>query len=65
MSNVEAMRDVCSDYVAACSRLPELGRKPKTHLVLHLVDSMIDFGPAPGFCTERYFFPDKVYNALF
>ena len=32
---------------------PELLRKPKLHMLLHLPDDMLNFGPAIGFATER------------
>ena len=34
--------------------MPELLQKQKTHLALHLVDSMIKFGPCSAFSAERY-----------
>ena len=33
---------------------PELSRKQKIHLFLHVVDSMKAFGPTSSYCTERY-----------
>ena len=33
---------------------PELLQKQKFHLLLHLQDEMLDFGPPAGFNTERY-----------
>ena len=32
---------------------PELLRKQKFHLLIHLKDDMLDFGPPVGFATER------------
>ena len=29
-------------------------KKQKIHLLLHLVDNMLDFGPMSAFCTERW-----------
>jgi hypothetical protein len=49
------MKNTCLTYVkSVCSTHPELSKKQKTHLLLHLVDDMVNFGPALGFCTERY-----------
>ena len=45
----------CKDFVAATYAFkPELLQKPKFHLLLHLPQSMEDFGPAMAFNTERY-----------
>ncbi|XP_028417046.1 uncharacterized protein LOC114541311 isoform X2 [Dendronephthya gigantea] len=33
---------------------PELLRKQKFHMLLHLQDDMLNFGPPVGFCTERF-----------
>lgn len=35
---------------------PELLRKPKFHILLHLQDDMLNYGHGPpvGFCTEKY-----------
>ena len=32
---------------------PSLLKKQKIHLLLHLIDNMVDFGPTSSFCTER------------
>jgi hypothetical protein len=34
--------------------LPELAKKLKVHLMLHLTDDMLDFGPSSAFNTERF-----------
>jgi len=39
------------DTVKDCQ--PELLQKVKIHLLLHLVDNMLDFGPCSSFNTER------------
>jgi hypothetical protein len=45
----------CKDFVAATYAFkPELLQKPKFHLLLHLPQSMEDFGPRMAFNTERY-----------
>lgn len=36
--------------------MPDLGRKLKLHLLLHLVDNIIEFGPCSSFSTERYLY---------
>ena len=33
---------------------PELMQKQKFHMLLHLQDDMLNYGPPIGFCTERY-----------
>lgn len=48
-------RETCKNFVdTVMEHLPELQQKLKVHLVLHLVDDMIDFGPTSAFNTERY-----------
>ena len=45
----------CEEFVSAIHKShPSLGRKVKVHLLLHLTQNMLDFGPALSFCTERY-----------
>ena len=34
--------------------MPVLGKKLKIHLILHLSDNIIEFGPTSSFNTERY-----------
>jgi hypothetical protein len=42
----EQWRTVCNDFVKATSEyMPAYSKRLKTHLILHLVDSIIDFGP--------------------
>ncbi len=46
---------ICVEFVQAVQiTFPEMLQKPKIHLLLHLIDSMRDFGPASGFNTERF-----------
>ena len=33
---------------------PEFMQKPKFHMLLHLKEDMVNYGPPIGFCTERY-----------
>ncbi len=33
---------------------PELMQKQKFHMLLHLQDDMLNYGPPISFCTERY-----------
>ena len=43
------------DFVASVKEhSPDLLAKVKIHLLLHLSDSMSDFGPTSAFNTERY-----------
>lgn len=45
----------CHAFVDAVKEnMPNLLDKPKTHLILHLVECMHDFGPSSAFCDERY-----------
>ena len=36
---------------------PEMQQKVKIHLLLHLPDNMVDFGPPSNYNTERYVWP--------
>ena len=45
----------CSKFVSIVLRsMPEIGRRLKIHLLLHLVDNILEFGPPSSFSTERY-----------
>jgi len=44
----------CSSCVAAIlAHYPDLKRKLKVHLLLHLCESMLQFGPTSAYNTER------------
>lgn len=48
-------RDTCQHFVdMVLEHLPHLGKKLKVHLMLHLSDNMMDFGPTASFNTERF-----------
>lgn len=36
------------------SYMPEFAKRLKVHMLLHLVDDIVEFGPASVFNTERY-----------
>lgn len=45
---------MCQEFLQTVKdRQPELLQKTKVHLILHLVENMMDFGPTAGFNTER------------
>lgn len=47
-------RHLCQSFVEAVKvGCPELLKKPKIHLILHLPDNMQDFGPPSAYNTER------------
>eukprot|EP00731_Ephydatia_muelleri_P033943 Em0042g22a len=53
-SQAEQLRHICQEFVDNCiAHMPELARKQKTHHLLHLVDSMLDYGPSSAFSAER------------
>ena len=55
MKTIDSVQEVTSELLAALSRdKPELLKKPKFHLLLHLADSMLSFGPTMAYNTERY-----------
>jgi hypothetical protein len=41
---------------------PELLQKQKFHMLLHIQDNMMKFGPAVGFNTERLLFTSIALN---
>lgn len=48
-------RVVCQRFVDVCtSCMPEYSRRSKVHLLLHVIDDMVQFGPQDCFNTERY-----------
>lgn len=47
-------KDICKEFVAIVGRCrPDMLMKPKIHLILHLVESMEEFGPTSCFSSER------------
>ena len=54
-SSADSCRNVCQAFVDSAKRhMPTLLDKQKTHLLLHLVDCMVQFGPSSAFSAERY-----------
>ena len=56
---VPSMKDeyqkLCQDFVIASSQcMPSYSKRSKVHLLLHLTDHLLEFGPATCFSTERY-----------
>ena len=46
---------VCQDFVEAVKEIrPEVMKKSKIHLLLHLTDNICEFGPTSAYNTERY-----------
>ncbi len=55
MDDLETVQKTCSDFVASVQVLnPAWLHKPKFHLLLHLGDDMMCFGPTAAFNAERY-----------
>lgn len=53
-SKEDEYRRICKNFVDAVKQnFPELIKKLKIHLFLHLTDNMMDFGPTSSFNTER------------
>lgn len=47
--------EICQSFIDAVKEgCPEMLKKPKIHLLLHLPDNMHDFGPTAAYNTERY-----------
>lgn len=54
-SKIPEMIHVCKDFVMAIkSYNAELLNRPKFHLLLHLPQSVQDFGPTASYSAERY-----------
>lgn len=48
-------KSICKNFVDLVERYyPNFMKKPKVHLLLHLADNIVDFGPPSAFNTERY-----------
>ena len=55
LDQVEQYRHICQEFMASTAQYtPVYSKRLKTHLVLHLVDNMIDFGPTDCYNTERF-----------
>ena len=48
ISNQDVCKEIFYHY------FPDFRRKVKIHILLHLVDCFVDFGPTSGYNTERY-----------
>ena len=54
-SDKEECQHTCEEFVCAMTdHSSEFKRKVKIHLLLHLSENMIDFGPTSTFSTEKY-----------
>lgn len=63
LSGYNDYKRICETFVRAThDYCPELGKKIKIHLFLHLPDNMMDFGPTSSYNTERYIY--ICYTAL-
>lgn len=52
--DADCYQQTCQDFVDAVKHsMPELLHKQKVHYFLHLVQSMIDYGPSSAFSAER------------
>ena len=61
----EEFQQICQDFVNTVKEnSPELLKKLKIHLILHLVQSMCDFGPTSAFNTERFIKIVCIYNVV-
>ena len=45
---------ICEQFVASVKEyMPQFAKRLKVHLLLHLTDDMLEFGPPARFNTER------------
>ena len=52
--NLTEATEICKEFVEAVKVYkPALLQKPKFHLLLHLPQNMLEFGPTCSFNTER------------
>ena len=55
LDQVKQYRHICQEFLASTAQyMPVYSKRLKTHLVLHLVDNMIDFGHTDCYNTERF-----------
>lgn len=57
---------MCTQFVDIVSQCqPNMLRKQKVHMVLHLLECMEEFGPTSAFNSERYIFnTNNQFNAI-
>ena len=54
VNSLDEVKSLCADFVSAVQQhAPEMLKKVKIHLILHLADDIRDFGPTSAFNTER------------
>ena len=53
--DIDQYRETCRLFVESTVQyMPTFSKRLKVHLILHLVDCIVEFGPASCFSTERY-----------
>ena len=53
-SHVSEYQTICTEFVKTCvDTMPEFARRSEVHMILHLVEDIVQFGPCSCFCTER------------
>ena len=69
LSSRDECQRVCEGFVSSIKEhFPHLQKNVKIHLLLHLIDNMVDFGPTSSFNTERYIksiYPTPYFKLLF
>ena len=63
---LDESKSVCQAFVSSVKQhMPSLLGKQKSHLILHLVDSMVKFGPCSSFSAEMSKISFRfVYNSI-
>ena len=53
----EEWKTICQTFTSSVKlHYPELLKRPKIHLILHLVDCMAQYGPTSAYSAERFEF---------
>ena len=66
LDHADQYRELCCQFVSSTAEyMPFYSKRLKTHLVLHLVESIIEFGPIQYYNIERFLINLVIYNSNF
>lgn len=64
-SSYSKCKNIREEFVqTAYEHFPEFKKKVKIHLILHLPEHMLDFGPTSALNTERYIHVHYIYTCI-